>query len=161
MKTWAWVVVGAGLATGPAWATVDLNSATANQMEKELGLSRSQAINIIEYRERQPFQDPSQLSQVNGFDSAKTETLKGKLTANPPSPQATPKATKTKKPKVAKAKAPKAKKTKSARSSKSKKVKPSAPGLVPHASAGSGTTHGFALTSGAGHPHASTARAAL
>jgi hypothetical protein len=161
MKTWAWVVVGAGLATGPAWATVDLNSATASQMEKELGLSRSDAMSIIQHRERQPFQNPSELSQVSGFDQSKTETLKGKLTADPPASQPKAKAAKTKKPKVAKAKTPKAKKTKSARSSKSKKVKPSTVAPVPHASESGGTTHGFALTSRGSHPHATTSRAAL
>jgi hypothetical protein len=163
MKTWAWVVVGAGLATGPAWATVDLNSATASQLQKELGLSRNDAMSIIEHRERQPFQSTSELSQVSGFDQAKAETLKGKLTAQPPAPQPKAKAVKTKKPKVAKAKTPKAKKAKSARSSKSKKVKPPTGTNVPapHAAASTGTTRGFAVSSQAAHPHASTPRAAL
>jgi hypothetical protein len=161
MKTLAWVVVGAGLATGPAWATVDLNSATASQLQKELGLSREDSMSIIEQRERQPFQNTGELSQVNGFDQAKTDALKGKLTANPPAPEPKAKTPKNKKPKVAKAKTPKAKKSKSARSSKSKKVKP-ASGLspAPHAAAG-GVTHGFAASAQGTHPHPSAPRASL
>jgi len=98
MKTWA-MTLGLGLASavGTARATVDLNSATAAEMEKELGLTRGEAIRVVEHREQQPFQSTDELSQVAGVSPQKAEQLKGKLSANPPAPSKTAKATKPKK----------------------------------------------------------------
>jgi transcriptional accessory protein Tex/SPT6 len=152
MKSMMVWVVGAGLVSGSAWATVDLNSASANQLQNELGLSRTQAMSVIERRERQPFQSPDELSSVNGIDSSKAEQLKGKLTTAPPGSAASnPTGTGPQASKVAKAKAHKAKKpkaAKSARKSKAKKAKTppannTGVGPTPRAQARQKATRGF------------------
>jgi hypothetical protein len=112
MKTWAMALgMGLAFAAGTAGATVDLNSATAAQMESELGLTRGEAIQVVQHREQQPFQSPDELSQVAGVSPQKAAQLKGKLSANPPAVSKAAKASKPKKTSSTK---------KSARSSTSK-----------------------------------------
>jgi helix-hairpin-helix protein len=139
MKSYlGWVAVGAGLFAGAARATVDLNSATAAQFEKELGLTRGESIKIIQQREKQPFSSPDGLSQVPGFDAQKASQLKGKLTASPPAAKMA-KATKAKK-------ATKKKSARKAKATKQSKALPRTSGV--NSEMGGGLRQGFASSRG-------------
>jgi hypothetical protein len=104
-------------------------------MQSELGFSRGDAINVIEQRERQPFQTPEELAQVDGFNDQKVEELKGKLSTSPPTEQKSTKQPKAKKPA----------RKRSARKSKSSSSKPRKPkATTTHSSATQPLRHGFA-----------------
>jgi hypothetical protein len=82
MKSYAvGMAVGMGLLGAAAQATVDVNTATASQMQQQLGLSRDEAVKIISTRERQPFKAPVALAQA-GISPERAEQLKGKVSAS-------------------------------------------------------------------------------
>ncbi len=51
----------------PAWATIDLNTATMAQLESVKGIGPKKAQNIIDYRKKTPFKSVDDLARVRLF----------------------------------------------------------------------------------------------
>ncbi|WP_324778836.1 ComEA family DNA-binding protein [Thiobacillus sedimenti] len=74
----------AGLFASPAFAAVDLNTATQSELESVKGLGPAKAQAIISYRkEHGKFKNVDELDNVKGFGSASVAKLKGELTVGP------------------------------------------------------------------------------
>jgi len=73
------------LACSAAWAAVNLNSATQQQLETLKGIGPSKARAIIEYRQQHgPFTTLQQLSQVPGIGEKTVKRLEPDLTLSGP-----------------------------------------------------------------------------
>jgi competence protein ComEA len=87
----AFLLIFAGLAA----TAVDLNSATANQLDAVKGIGPAKAKAIIDYREKNgPFKSVDDLKHVKGFGAKTIEKLRSELTvsgASEPAPIAAPK----------------------------------------------------------------------
>lgn len=71
----------AGLIAFPAFAALNLNTATQSELEAVKGLGPAKAKAIIEYRESKgAFKSMDDLDNVKGFGKASIEKLKGELT---------------------------------------------------------------------------------
>lgn len=74
------VLVLGGLMGLPAFAAVNINTATQSELEAVKGLGPSKAKAIITYREAHGnFKSLDELDNVKGFGSASVEKLKGEL----------------------------------------------------------------------------------
>lgn len=62
--------------------TLNLNSATAAQLDQLPGVGEKAAARIIEYRKKTPFTRPEELVKVKGFGKKKFEKLKSHLTVS-------------------------------------------------------------------------------
>lgn len=70
----------AALAAGPAFAAVNINTATQADLEAVKGLGPAKAKAIIAYREAHgKFKSVDELDNVKGFGKASVEKLKGEL----------------------------------------------------------------------------------
>lgn len=76
----------AGLMALPAFAAVNINTATQSELEAVKGLGPSKAQSIIAYRDANgSFKSVDDLDKVKGFGKASIEKLKGELTVGPDS----------------------------------------------------------------------------
>lgn len=74
----------AGLMTLPAFAALNINTATQSELEAVKGLGPTKAQSIIAYREANGnFKSVEDLDKVKGFGKASIEKLKGELTVGP------------------------------------------------------------------------------
>jgi competence protein ComEA len=80
------LMVVAGLMTLPAFAALNINTATQSELEAVKGLGPTKAQSIIAYREANGnFKSVDDLDKVKGFGKASIEKLKGELTVGPDS----------------------------------------------------------------------------
>jgi competence protein ComEA len=64
----------------PAWAAVDLNTATQSELESVKGIGPKKAQVIVEHREKNgPFKHVDDLAAVKGFGKASVAKLKDQL----------------------------------------------------------------------------------
>lgn len=71
----------AGLMALPAFAALNINTATQSELEAVKGLGPTKAQSIIAYREANGnFKSVDDLDKVKGFGKASIEKLKGELT---------------------------------------------------------------------------------
>lgn len=71
------------LLASPAWALVDLNTATRSELESLQGIGPTKAQSIIDYRQKNgPFTRIEDLANVKGIGKATVEKLKGDLTVS-------------------------------------------------------------------------------
>jgi competence protein ComEA len=76
----------AGLMTLPAFAALNINTATQAELEAVKGVGPTKAQSIIAYREAHGnFKSLDDLDNVKGFGKASIEKLKGELTVGPES----------------------------------------------------------------------------
>ena len=74
----------AGLMALPAFAAVNINTATQSELEAVKGLGPSKAQSIIAYRDANgSFKSVDDLDKVKGFGKASIDKLKGELTVGP------------------------------------------------------------------------------
>lgn len=64
--------------------TVNLNTATASQLDQLPGVGEKAAKRIIEHRTKAPFSRPEELSRVKGFGPKKMKTLRPLLAVSGP-----------------------------------------------------------------------------
>jgi competence protein ComEA len=80
-KLYKAVLIVAGLMALPAFAAVNLNTATQSELEAVKGLGPAKARAIIEYRETNGnFKTLDDLDNVKGFGKSSVEKLKEELT---------------------------------------------------------------------------------
>lgn len=78
------VLVLGGLMALPAFAAVNINTATQSELEAVKGLGPSKAKAIIAYREAHgSFKSVDELDNVKGFGRASVEKLKGEVSVGP------------------------------------------------------------------------------
>ena len=78
------VLVLGGLTGVPAFAAVNINTATESELEAVKGVGPAKAKAIITYREAHGnFKSLDELDNVKGFGKASVEKLKGELSAGP------------------------------------------------------------------------------
>ena len=78
------VLVLGGLTGLPAFAAVNINTATESELEAVKGVGPAKAKAIITYREAHGnFKSLDELDNVKGFGKASVEKLKGELSAAP------------------------------------------------------------------------------
>jgi len=83
-KLYASVLVLAGLMALPAFAAVDINTATQSELEVVRGLGPAKAKAIIIYRDANGnFKHLDELDNVKGFGKASIEKLKEELSVGP------------------------------------------------------------------------------
>jgi competence protein ComEA len=71
----------------PAWATVDLNSATQSELESVKGIGSAKAKAIVMHRGKNgPFQSVDDLAQVKGFGKASVVKLKDQISVSAAKP---------------------------------------------------------------------------
>lgn len=64
----------------PAWAAVDLNTATQSELESVKGIGPAKAKSIVVHREKNgPFKKLEDLENVKGFGKASVAKLKDQL----------------------------------------------------------------------------------
>jgi len=73
----------------PAWASVDLNTATMAQLESVKGIGPKKAQNIIDYRKKMPFKSVDDLTKVKGFGKKTVDKMRKELKVGP-APKAVP-----------------------------------------------------------------------
>lgn len=65
----------------PAWAAVDINTATAAQLESVSGIGPKKAEAIVEYRKKHgPFKSVDDLDKVKGLGKASIDKMRSELT---------------------------------------------------------------------------------
>jgi competence protein ComEA len=85
MKNILLVLVTAFAFSIPAWAVVDLNTATQSQLETLDGVGPKKAQAIIEYRKKNgAFKSASDLDKVPGFGAKTVDNLKKDITVGNP-----------------------------------------------------------------------------
>ncbi len=68
----------------PAWAQVDINTATQSELESLPGIGPTKARAILEYRRQHgPFQSVDDLAKVKGIGPATVERLRPEVIAGP------------------------------------------------------------------------------
>ncbi|MFN3595246.1 MAG: ComEA family DNA-binding protein [Thiobacillaceae bacterium] len=68
----------------PAWAQVDINTATQSELESLPGIGPSKARAILDYRRQHgPFQSVDELAKVRGIGPATVERLRPEVIAGP------------------------------------------------------------------------------
>src|SRR5919198_2261240 len=78
------------LVAAPAWAkktvtgVVNLNTATASQLDELPGVGEAAAKRILEHRQKSPFKRIEELVKVKGFGKKKFEKLKAHLAVTGP-----------------------------------------------------------------------------
>jgi competence protein ComEA len=83
-KLFTGMCVLAGLLAIPAWAAVNINTATQSELESVKGLGPAKAQAIISYREENGgFKTLDELDKVKGFGKASVDKLKGELLIGP------------------------------------------------------------------------------
>lgn len=74
--------------TQPEQPKLDLNRAEESELRELAGIGEVLSARIVGYRtEVQPFQDPSEITQVKGISQAMYESLADRLTVSPPEPE--------------------------------------------------------------------------
>jgi competence protein ComEA len=64
----------------PAWAAVDINTASQSELESVKGIGPAKARAIVDYRQKNgPFRSLDDLDKVKGFGSASVAKLQGDL----------------------------------------------------------------------------------
>jgi len=82
----ALLMVVAGLMALPAFAALNINTATQSELEAVKGLGPTKAQSIIAYREANGgFKSVDDLDKVKGFGKASIDKLRGELTVGPDS----------------------------------------------------------------------------
>lgn len=72
------------LLASPAWALVDVNTATSSELESLQGIGPTKAQAIIDYRQKNgPFKRLEDLEKVKGIGKATVDKLRGELTVSP------------------------------------------------------------------------------
>ncbi len=79
------LLVLAGLLAFPAFAAVNINTATQSELEAIRGVGPAKAKAIISYRDANgAFKSVQELDKVKGFGKASVEKLQGELTVGAP-----------------------------------------------------------------------------
>ena len=69
----------------PAWASVDLNTATQSELESVKGIGPSKAKAIVAHRDKNgPFKSVDDLAEVKGFGKASVAKVKEQLSVGKP-----------------------------------------------------------------------------
>ena len=77
MKKLLLVLISAFAFSIPAWATVDINTATKSELESLKGVGPKKAQDIIDYRKKNgPFKSVNDLDKVPGFGAKTVDGLK-------------------------------------------------------------------------------------
>lgn len=64
----------------PAWAAVDINTATVTQLESVNGIGPKKAEAIVEYRKKNgPFKSVDDLENVKGLGKASIDKMRGEI----------------------------------------------------------------------------------
>lgn len=93
IRQWIWVWLALAWSV-PVFAAVDVNSASAQQLEAVKGIGPAKARAIIDYRTRNgPFRSLDDLSKVDGIGPKSLEKMRPELQlgAKPPAKPAVPK----------------------------------------------------------------------
>lgn len=78
------LMIAAGMFAFPAFAVVNINTATQSELEAVKGLGPSKAKAIITYREENgAFKTLDELDNVKGFGKASVDKLKDELSVGP------------------------------------------------------------------------------
>lgn len=71
----------AAFSINPAWAAVDINTATVAQLESVNGIGPKKAEAIVEYRKKNgPFKSVDDLQNVSGLGKASVDKMRNELT---------------------------------------------------------------------------------
>ena len=71
----------AAFSFSPAWAAVDINTATVAQLESVNGIGPKKAEAIVEYRKKNgPFKSVDDLDKVKGLGKASIDKMRSELT---------------------------------------------------------------------------------
>ncbi|HEY7987119.1 MAG TPA: ComEA family DNA-binding protein, partial [Methylophilaceae bacterium] len=68
----------------PAWAIVDLNTATMTELESVKGIGPKKAQYIMDYRKKTPFKSVDDLTKVKGFGKKTVDKMRKELKVGPP-----------------------------------------------------------------------------
>jgi len=80
-----------GSAAGAGQAMVDVNTASAQELQSVPGIDQTLAQNIVSYREANgPFTSVDDLIKVSGMDQQKLDSIRGSITVGPASGGAAP-----------------------------------------------------------------------
>lgn len=80
MKKSILAILLSALFTFPAWAAVDINTASQSQLEVIKGIGPAKAKAIVEYRDKHgAFKSLDDLANVKGFGKASVAKIKGEL----------------------------------------------------------------------------------
>ncbi|KPC54521.1 ComEA family DNA-binding protein [Amantichitinum ursilacus] len=93
MKKWIIGFCSLFVLTASAWATVNLNTATQEQLTTLTGIGPGKAKAIIEYRKTTPFKSPEDITKVPGIKNATYVRIKNDIAvggAPAPAPVAKP-----------------------------------------------------------------------
>lgn len=87
-KIYKIMLVLAGLVVFPAFAAVNINTATQSELEVVKGLGPAKAKAIIQYREANGgFKSLDELDHVKGFGKASIDKLRDELSVGPAKPK--------------------------------------------------------------------------
>lgn len=80
------LMAGAALLTSAwAWAAVDINTASAKELEKLNGIGPAKALAIVTYRDKNgPFKSVDDLTKVEGIGAKTLADIRNAITATPP-----------------------------------------------------------------------------
>ncbi len=85
MKMNKWLGLLLGVLAFPAWAAVNVNTATQAELEAVKGLGPAKARAIVAYRKANgDFKSLDELKAVKGFGKSTINKLRNDLTASPP-----------------------------------------------------------------------------
>ncbi|HSC80554.1 MAG TPA: helix-hairpin-helix domain-containing protein [Chitinolyticbacter sp.] len=87
MKQWLTALLCSALLSTTAWGAVDINTATAAQLEALPGIGASKAQAIVDYRTKHgPFKSADDLTNVPGIKEGTYSKIKGEVTVGKGSP---------------------------------------------------------------------------
>jgi competence protein ComEA len=92
MKKLLWVILSLIAFAMPAWAAVDLNTASMTELESVKGIGPKKAQAILDYRKKTPFKTVDDLTKVKGFGKKTVDKMRKDLKVNAPAKTAPVKA---------------------------------------------------------------------